>query len=117
MTTYNDDNKSDATESSASVVLVYKPIKNFTNRFTVASTYIDRIYNTYTNNHDHYIGDRKALTYAGTYNFNLDNSVVFGLENEFDSMYMTKELHIIGMALIIRIVTTSNYIDFQSRIS
>ena len=113
---YDDDNKSDAIESSASVALVYKPIKNFTNRFTVASTYIDRIYNTYTDDQDHYTGDRKALTYTGIYNFNLDNSVVFGSENEFDSMYM-KKISDNWYGVNQGIVTTSNYIDFQSRVS
>ena len=62
---YDDDNQSDAIESSASVSLIYRPIKKFTNRFTVAHTYIDRVYNTYLDNHDHYTGDRKALTYTG----------------------------------------------------
>ena len=113
---YDDDNKSDAIESSASVALVYKPIKNFTNRFTVASTYIDRVYNTYLDNHDHYTGDRKALTYTGIYNFNLDNSVVFGSESEFDSMYM-KRIKDNWYGVNQGIVTTSNYIDFQSRVS
>ena len=113
---YDDDNKSDAIESSASVALVYKPIKNFTNRFTVASTYIDRIYNTYEEHQDHYTGDRKALTYTGIYNFNLDNSVVFGSESEFDSMYM-KRIKDNWYGVNQGIVTTSNYIDFQSRVS
>ncbi len=114
--TYNDNNQSDAIESSASIALVYKPIKKFTNRFTVASTYIDRIYNTYAHDQDFYTGDRKALTYIGIYNFNLDNSVVFGWENEFDSMYMKKisdERYGVNQG----IVSTSNYIDFQSRVS
>ena len=113
---YDDDNKSDAIESSASVALVYKPIKNFTNRFTVASTYIDRIYNTYEEHQDHYTGDRKALIYTGIYNFNLDNSVVFGSESEFDSMYM-KRIKDNWYGVNQGIVTTSNYIDFQSRVS
>ena len=114
--TYNDNNQSDAIESSASIALVYKPIKKFTNRFTVASTYIDRIYDTYAHDQDFYTGDRKALTYIGIYNFNLDNSVVFGWENEFDSMYMKKisdERYGVNQG----IVSTSNYIDFQSRVS
>ena len=114
--TYNDDNQSDAIESSASVALVYKPIKKFTNRFTVASTYIDRIYNTYADDQDLYTGDRKALTYTGIYNFNLDNSVVFGSENEFDSMYM-KKISDKRYGVNQGIVSISNYIDFQSRVS
>jgi len=114
--TYNDNNQSDLIESSASIALVYKPIKKFTNRFTVAHTYIDRIYNTYSNDQDLYTGDRKALTYTGIYNFNLDNSVVFGSENEFDSMYM-KKISDKRYGVNQGIVSTSNYIDFQSRVS
>ena len=32
-----------------------------------------------TDGQDEYKGDRKALTYSGNYNIDLDSSVVFGL--------------------------------------
>ena len=35
---------------------------------------------------DKYYGERYAYLYQGNYNFDLDNSVVFGLEREDDQM-------------------------------
>ena len=33
---------------------------------------------------DNYYGDRYSYSYKGNYNYNLDNSVVFGVEREDD---------------------------------
>ncbi len=108
----------DGVQSSSNISLIYKPNKNFSNKFTAAKTYIKRIYgaapgsgNTYK---DNYKGDRHALMYSGNYNFNLDNSLVFGIEREDDQISYNKDLtgssdkasH-----------TTSTYFDFQSRLT
>ena len=87
---YNDNNTSNILEVSANASLIYKPNQKFTNRITYAETNIDRKYNTYADAQDEYEGDRKALTYFGNYNINLDSSVVFGLETEFDQMWKSK---------------------------
>lgn len=108
----------DAVQSSSNIALVYKPNKLFTNRFTIAKTYIKRVYaatplsgNTAK---DNYVGDRHALMYSGNYNFNLDNSLVFGLEREDDQIGYNKDMA--GMTHK-DVYVTSSYFDFQSRVT
>ena len=52
--------------------------------------------------------------YSGNYNFNLDNSVVFGLEREDDQMNFNENLT--GDNIKAAYVTSS-YFDFQSRVT
>ncbi|SVC15925.1 uncharacterized protein METZ01_LOCUS268779, partial [marine metagenome] len=111
--------EADAVESSSSVALIYKPNQKFTNKFTAAKTYIKRSYGpgdggSYNTVKDNYVGDRHALMYSGNYNFNLDNSVVFGLEREDDQIGYDENLT--GMTHKAAYVTSS-YFDFQSRIT
>ena len=65
----------DGVESSAHVSLIYKPIEKLKNKFTLANTYIKRIYNaapgSKNTKQDNYYGDRYALLYQGEYNFDL----------------------------------------------
>ncbi len=108
----------DGVESSTSVSLTYKPIDKLTNKFTVANTYIKRIYartpGSKNTQQDNYYGERYALLYQGNYNFDLDNSVVFGLEREDDQMGYNKDStgRIDSNAYV-----TSKYFDYQSRIT
>ena len=108
----------DAVESSANVSLIYKPVKNFKNKFTFANTYIKRIYagapGSKNTQQDNYYGDRYAILYQGEYNFNMDNSVIFGLEREDDQMGYNKD----GTGRIdSNAYVTSKYFDYQSRIT
>ena len=52
--------------------------------------------------------------YSGNYNFNLDNSIVFGLEREDDQIAYNKNMT--GMTYK-DAYATSSYIDYQSRIT
>jgi len=108
----------DAVQSSSNIGLVYKLNSQFTNKFTIANTYIKRIYEDTPNSgnaqQDNYWGDRYSLMYSGNYNFNLDNSVVFGLEREDEQMNYNKDLT--GDKFRDAYVTSS-YFDFQSRIT
>ena len=108
----------DAIESSANVSLIYKPVEKLTNKFTLANTYIKRIYasapNSKNTKQDNYYGDRYALVYSGSYNFNLDNSVVFGIEREDDQIGYNKNMTSMTYK---DVYVTSNYFDFQSRIT
>ena len=81
-----DDEEQDQSEFSFSSVLKYKPSEKFTNRLTFSKYGIDRTYNLYTDGQDDFKGDRKSLTYFGNYNFDLDSSIVFGVDTEFDTM-------------------------------
>jgi len=108
----------DVINSSSNIALVYKPNKKFTNKFTLANTYIKRIYNPGVGSgntiQDNYYGERNALIYSGNYNFNLDNSVAFGLEREDDQIAYNKNMT--GMTYKDGYVTSS-YFDIQSRIT
>ena len=110
---YNDNNTSNILEVSANASLIYKPNQKFTNRITYAETNIDRKYNTYADAQDEYEGDRKALTYFGNYNINLDSSVVFGLETEFDQMWKSKVSDRYNGKEGLQV--NSAYIDYQKR--
>ena len=109
----------DAIQSSSNVALVYKPNQQFTNKFTLANTYIKRNYGpgdgaSYNTVKDKYWGDRYSLMYSGNYNFNLDNSVVFGLEREDEQMNYNEDL---TGDKIRDAYVTSSYFDFQSRVT
>ena len=108
----------DVINSSSNVALIYKPNKKFVNRFTLANTYIKRRYNAAAGSgntvKDNYYGERNALIYSGNYNFNLDNSIVFGLEREDDQIGYNKNLT--GMTYKDGYVTSS-YFDIQSRVT
>jgi vitamin B12 transporter len=108
----------DAVQSSSNIALVYKSNQQFTNKFILAKTYIKRVYapTPLSGNvaKDNYVGGRHALMYSGNYKFNLDNSVVFGLEREDDQIAYNKNMT--GMTYK-DAYTTSSYIDYQSRIT
>ena len=108
----------DALQSSASISLAYEPNSQFNNKLTLANTYIERIAAATANSgnpaQDNYYGDRYRLIYSGNYNFNLDNSIVFGFEREEDKMGYNKDMtgRIDDHAYV-----TSKYFDYQSRVT
>ena len=115
---YDHAEEADGFEGSYNISLIHKPLEKFSNKFTLANTYIKRVYGSAPNSkntkQDNYYGDRYALLYQGNYNFNLDNSVVFGLEREDDQMGYNKNMsgRIDSNAYI-----ESRYFDYQSRIT
>ena len=112
------DEEVDGTEASYNIGFVYDLNKKFTNNLTFANTYIKRIYGATENSgnalQDNYYGDRYAISYTGNYNFNLDNSIVFGLEREDDKIGYNKDLS--GQKNEHNYVT-SKFFDLQSRLT
>jgi len=108
----------DGLQSSSSFGLTYKANEKFKSKFTIANTYIKRVYGDAPNSgntvKDNYYGERYTYMYAGNYNFNLDNSFVFGIEREDDQIGYNKNMT--GMTYK-DVYVTSNYFDFQSRIT
>jgi vitamin B12 transporter len=106
----------DTLETSSNIALVYEPMENFTNKFTVASTYIKRIYaaspGSFNTSKDNYYGDRYSFMYSGNYDFNLDTSVAFGSEREEDEMGFNENT---TGRVDRNSMVTSNYYDFQRR--
>ena len=108
----------DALQSSANISLVYEPNSQFTNRLTLSNAYIERIAaeppNSGNTAQDNYYGDRYGLAYSGSFNFNLDNSVVFGFEREEDKMGYNKNM---TGRINNHTYVTSSYFDYQSRVT
>lgn len=108
----------DGVESSSVIGLTQKLNDNFTNKFSYSKTYIKRIYAATENSgnpaQDNYYGDRYAFMYMGDYKFNLDNSLVFGLEREDDQIGYNQDLT--GIKYKHNYVI-SKYFDYQSRIT
>jgi len=111
-------------ESSVGVSFLYKPSKRFTNNLNLTNAYSSRtgngIKDSFTNvfQKNGFWSYRTDLNYQGIYNFNLDNSVVFGAEKEWNEMDYEKAN---GWSSAIDLTKgeeiTSNYIDFQSRLT
>ena len=108
----------DGIQTSSHISLLYKPNAKFNNKLTLANTYLKRDYaaaaNSGNTREDYYYGERYALSYSGNYNFNLDNSIVFGLESEHDEVEYNKDLAGLGLA---HAYATSSYFDLQSRVT
>ena len=106
----------DAIQSTAHISLLYKPNTKFNNKLTLANAYVKRIYAGATTGNaiqDDYYGDRYALSYSGNYNFNLDNSIVFGAETEHDEIKYDKD----NSYKEAHAYSTSTYFDLQSRVT
>ena len=87
----SDNNIGHTTESSSNLGFIYKPNDLFTNQLKFANLYTKRSYDEHdiwSNNleEDQYRGYRNAIYYTGTYNIDLDTSLTFGAEREFDEM-------------------------------
>ena len=112
------DEEVDGIESSYNMSMTYDYDEKFSNKFTLANTYIKRIYGATENSgnalQDNYYGERYLISYTGNYNFNLDNSIVFGVEREDDQIGYNKDLS--GRENKHNYVT-SNFFDLQSRLT
>jgi len=88
-----------------------KDFGQFKNSINYNYTQIDRSAKAYTNALSHYWGYRKGLNYLGEYNFNLDQRIVFGVDNEIDSAEQeTSTGHKLNRERVY-----SQYFDYQFR--
>ncbi len=80
----------DGVQASGNISFEYQLNEKFNNTLTLANTYIKRIYQAAPGSgntqKDNYYGDRYSYSYKGNYNFDLDNSIIFGLEREDDNI-------------------------------
>lgn len=102
----------------ASGALTYKPNKKFSNKLSLTSSYTKRSYGAAAGSgnviKDNYYGERYSYGYTGNYNFNLDNSLIFGVEREEDQIGYNKDLTGIKRESY---YTTSSFFDYQKRIA
>ena len=76
---------SENTEGTYSFKILYDQDK-FNNSFSYNKTYIQKnTTETTEGNFQNYFGYRDAFNFTGTYNFDLDNRIVYGLDAEFDA--------------------------------
>ena len=111
-------------ESAVSANFLYKPSQRFTNSFNFSNGYNSRTGNnikgSFTNSFrkNNYWSYRTAINYQGIYNFNLDNSIVFGTEKEWNEMdYEENGGRSDATDVTMGEEVTSKYFDFQSRLS
>ncbi len=115
---YDNAEEADAVEGSYNLSLTHNTSEKFINKLSFANTYIKRIYGaapkSKNTKKDKYYGERNAFYYSGNYNFDLDNSIVFGFEREDDEMGYNPDLS--GTSYE-HSYTESKYFDFQKRFS
>lgn len=88
---YTDVNDStDNLEASYSLKLVHEKNK-FKNTFSYNKLQIERATTDYSKAKTNYFGYRDAFNFLGEYNFNLDNKIVYGIDNEFDASRYPKD--------------------------
>ncbi len=108
--------EADGLEASTNIGLNFKIGEKFSSDLIIANTYIERIYGAAPGSgnttKDNYYGERYTYLYKGNYNFNLDNSVVFGFERENDKIGYNKDMT--GLS-IKNAHVNSAYFDFQKR--
>ena len=113
-TTHNEEE--DGVQASGNISLEYKMNKKFTNTVSIGNTYIKRVYQAAPGSgneqKDNYYGDRYSYSYKGNYNYNLDNSFVFGIEREDD--HIGYNANATGKKDE-SYYTISSYFDFQKR--
>ncbi len=108
----------DSIQSSANLAFEYKYDEKFVNEISLSQTYIKRKYNAAPSSgnpiKDNYYGDRYNYGYKGIYSFDLDNSIIFGIEREDDQVGYNKDL---TGKKVESFYTTSTYFDYQKRFS
>ena len=130
----NNRDESHEKEGAGSFAFTYEPNSKFTNNLTFAHHYNSRTGNdlkdSWTNIYQKngFWSYRDAINYQGIYNFNLDNSAVFGIEKEWNEMDYEKYNSYATGAFPFstpkgagddryHAEIVSQYIDFQSRLT
>ncbi len=87
-----DDTNNNSKEDELSYNLRLNQTNNkFKNTLIYNYTEIKRFTNTFNNTKKNYYGYRDALNFIGQYNFNFDNKLIYGLDNEFDNAKFQKD--------------------------
>ena len=106
-----DDDEQKQDEFSLATSLLFDPNEQFSNKLTFSKYNMKRSANLATDAQDDYKGDRKALGYLGSYNFDLDSSVIIGAGVAFETMNQTSDTAYLKQGA----TTDSIYVDYQKR--
>jgi vitamin B12 transporter len=111
----SDENNTDDQDYSTNIKIINDHSKG-SNKFALNHYYIKRKVANYDNSSsNYYYGERKNLNYLGEYNFNLDNKIIFGLDNEFNRANFTTWA-VTGNKITDETVN-SQYLDYQNRLN
>jgi vitamin B12 transporter len=109
----HDDDEQKQDEFSLATSLLFDPNEQFSNKLTFSKYNMKRTSNVATDAQDDYKGDRKALGYLGTYNFDLDSSIIIGADVAFETMNQTSDIAYLKQGA----TTDSIYVDYQQRLN
>ena len=93
---------------------------NYKNSFIYNKSLIDRTPTTYEGKQTNFFANRDMFNYLGEYNFNLDNKIVYGLDNEFIAANMPNDYCKVKTSASCKMMESdeaiySQYIDYQFR--
>jgi len=109
-----DDDVQKQDEMSLNTSLLFDPNEQFSNKLTFSKYNMNRTANVGTGAQDDFKGDRKALSYLGSYNFDLDSSVILGADVAFETMNYKQTTALSGFNKQ-GATTDSIYADYQKR--
>ena len=107
----HDDDEQNQDELSFNTSLLFDPNEQFSNKLTFSKYNMKRSANLATDAQDDYKGDRKALSYLGSYNFDLDSSLTFGADVAFETANYKSDTAFLKQGA----TTDSIYADYQKR--
>ena len=100
-------------EFSLNTSLLFDYSEKFSNKLTFSKYNMKRTANLSTDAQDDYKGDRKALSYLGTYNFNLDSSITIGADTSFETANYKSNTSFLKEGATVN----SLYADYQKRLT
>jgi vitamin B12 transporter len=108
-----DDEEQAQDEFSLNTSLLFDYNDQFSNKLTFSKYNMKRTANLSTGLQDDYKGDRKALSYLGAYNFDLDSSIILGADTSFESANYKSQTSFLKEGATVN----SLYADYQKRLT
>ena len=100
-------------EFSLNTSLLFDYNEQFSNKLTFSKYNMKRTANLSTGKQDDYKGDRKALSYLGTYNFDSDSSIILGADTSFETANYKSQTSFLKEGATVN----SLYADYQKRLT
>jgi vitamin B12 transporter len=108
-----DDEEQVQDEFSLNTSLLFDYNEQFSNKLTFSKYNMKRTANLSTGKQDDYKGDRKALSYLGTYNFDSDSSIILGADTSFETANYKSQTSFLKEGATVN----SLYADYQKRLT
>jgi vitamin B12 transporter len=108
-----DDEEQVQDEFSLNTSLLFDYNEQFSNKLTFSKYNMKRTANLSTGKQDDYKGDRKALSYLGAYNFDLDSGIILGVDTSFETANYKSQTSFLKEGATVN----SLYADYQKRLT